>query len=430
MMLGRSGHRVRFATPMGRIARGDEMMLSGRGLDPWGFVPGLSHVVGLGRFFRADHRGRDAYAGMVRSSEFLHPDAWDAVDLGAVDGLLLPGGHRARGMRPYLESPDPLRGGGGRLWSGDAGRRGVPRGACLAARTIDPRTGHSVLHGRRTTALTWSLEQRAWQVARRHPLLGFRLLPDLPRTTGSAPGVHVRAAGGHPGIGPSGRLLRRRSIRRRRRGQAERTGSGQSTRRPSGVRCPGRKLSVGTVAGRCPYLCQDIRRDARRLSRSCTVSPVATKAMGQGPNQGRVTVPRAIGIGLVGCGSNGQIHCRRFGQAGRGRGDPCGHRRRPIAGCSACREPQLSLRAADRVTQRSGLPPGCRGRTDRRSHRYSSGGGAGRGVGGKGGHVREAFGSLVRSGSRVGAGRGRVGRGRDRSASTRVSTPCSAGCVR
>ena len=27
-------------------------------------------------------------------------------------------------------------------------------------------TGHSVLHGRRTTALTWSLERKAWGVAR------------------------------------------------------------------------------------------------------------------------------------------------------------------------------------------------------------------------------------------------------------------------
>jgi putative intracellular protease/amidase len=165
MMLGRSGHRVQFATPTGRVARGDDMMLSGRGLDPWGFVPGLSHVVGLGRFFRADRRGRDAYAGMMRSSEFLHPDTWDTVDLGAVDGLLLPGGHRARGMRPYLESPILFE------VVADAFGREMPvaavcHGVLLAARAIDPRTGRSVLHGRRTTALTWSLEQRAWRIAR------------------------------------------------------------------------------------------------------------------------------------------------------------------------------------------------------------------------------------------------------------------------
>jgi hypothetical protein len=36
----------------------------------------------------------------------------------------------------------------------------------LAARSIDPATGRSVLHGRRTTALTWALERRAAAVAR------------------------------------------------------------------------------------------------------------------------------------------------------------------------------------------------------------------------------------------------------------------------
>ena len=39
-------------------------------------------------------------------------------------------------------------------------------GVLLAARSIDPHHGRSVLHGRRTTALTWSLERRAWNVAR------------------------------------------------------------------------------------------------------------------------------------------------------------------------------------------------------------------------------------------------------------------------
>jgi hypothetical protein len=36
----------------------------------------------------------------------------------------------------------------------------------LAARTVDPATGRSVLHGRKTTALTWAFERRAWQLTR------------------------------------------------------------------------------------------------------------------------------------------------------------------------------------------------------------------------------------------------------------------------
>ncbi len=159
------GHRVQFATPDGRPARGDDLMVTGRGLDPWGLVPGLSRVVGVGRVLRADARGRAAYAALLRAPEFLHPVGWEEAGLDSLGGLLLPGGHRARGMRRYLES--------GTLQSMvvEAFSRRLPVGAIchgvvLAARSIDPATGRSVLYGRRTTALTWSLEQRAWRVAR------------------------------------------------------------------------------------------------------------------------------------------------------------------------------------------------------------------------------------------------------------------------
>jgi putative intracellular protease/amidase len=159
------GHEVRFATPTGRAARGDELMVTGRGLDPWGFIPGLSRVVGVGRALRADSLGRIAYAELVRSPAFQAPISWDDIDRDGVDGLLLPGGHRARGMRRYLESAvlhDVVV---------RSFRRGRPvaavcHGVLLAARSIDPETGRSVLYGRQTTALTWSLERRAWQVAR------------------------------------------------------------------------------------------------------------------------------------------------------------------------------------------------------------------------------------------------------------------------
>ncbi len=164
-VLGRSGHRVRFATPAGRPGRGDELMLTGRGLDPWGFVPGLSHLVGVGRVLRARPEATAAFGEMARSDEFLRPTPWEAVDLDAVDGVLLPGGHRARGMRQYLESPVL------QTMVVECFRRRIPtaavcHGVVLAARSIDPENGRSVLHGRRTTALTWSLERRAWRVAR------------------------------------------------------------------------------------------------------------------------------------------------------------------------------------------------------------------------------------------------------------------------
>jgi putative intracellular protease/amidase len=177
------GHRVLFATPTGRVGRGDDLMLTGRGLDPWGFLPGLSRLVVAGRAFRADARGRSAYAEMVRSPEFLHPMAWDDIDIEDADGLLLAGGHRARGMRPYLESTvlqDLIVNGFRRQMPVAA----VCHGVLLVARSVDPATGRSVLHGRRTTALTWSLEQKAWRVAR----LTRWWDPGYYRTYGDPPG--------------------------------------------------------------------------------------------------------------------------------------------------------------------------------------------------------------------------------------------------
>ena len=164
-VLTQAGHNVVFATPDGRMARGDEVMLTGEGLDPWGLAPGLRRAVLIGRFLRAGQDARDAYAQMEDAAEFRAPIRWDEIDLAAINGVLLPGGHRARGMRRYLESE---------LLQGtvvEAFGRGMPvaaicHGALLAARSTDPDTGRSVLYGRKTTSLTWSLERRAWQLAR------------------------------------------------------------------------------------------------------------------------------------------------------------------------------------------------------------------------------------------------------------------------
>jgi putative intracellular protease/amidase len=158
------GHEVRFATPNATPAQADEMMVTGQGLDPWGFIPGLSHLVGIGRVLRADARGRAAYAELLQSPAFSSPMAWAEID-GDFDGLVLPGGHRARGMRGYLES---------RVLQEvvvKAFRAGTPvaaicHGVLLAARSIDPTTGRTVLYGRKTTALTWTLEHRAAGLAR------------------------------------------------------------------------------------------------------------------------------------------------------------------------------------------------------------------------------------------------------------------------
>jgi putative intracellular protease/amidase len=156
-----TGHDVVFATPSGQQGEADDVMVTGRGLDPWGAVPGLRNVTAVGRVLRANAAARDAYGALLQDGAFRSPLHWAAARRSAYDALVLPGGHRARGMRAYLESPEV------RQMAVDSFRASKPVGAIchgvlVAARAVDPSTGHSVLHGRRTTALTWQLERRAW----------------------------------------------------------------------------------------------------------------------------------------------------------------------------------------------------------------------------------------------------------------------------
>jgi putative intracellular protease/amidase len=164
-VLTNNGHRVIFATESGMPGVADDIMVTGRGLDLWSQLPVFGAMSIIGRMLRANKDGRRAYEDMLRSTEFQHPVSWTQATLDGVDALLLPGGHRARGMRSYIDS-DTLQ----RLVV-DAFARGVIvaaicHGVLLAARSVDPATGRSVLYGHRTTALTWALERSAWQLTR------------------------------------------------------------------------------------------------------------------------------------------------------------------------------------------------------------------------------------------------------------------------
>ena len=163
-ILRAAGHEVTFATPDGRPAQADTLMLSGRGLDPWGWIPGLDRLRLVGLLLRANRDARRAHAAMQRDAAFRAPLRWDALDAMAFDGLLLPGGHRARGMREYLESPR-LQALVAACFAADKPVAAICHGVLLVARS-HAADGRSVLHGRRTTALTWALEQKAWTTAR------------------------------------------------------------------------------------------------------------------------------------------------------------------------------------------------------------------------------------------------------------------------
>ncbi len=165
LMLTEAGHCVEFATPDGRPGAADEIMLTGRGLDFWGFIPGLRNFTLLGKILGANRQARNAYHAMERSHEFKNPRLWQDIKMDDYDGLLLPGGHRARGMRRYLESAELQR-----IvldfFLKEKPVAAICHGVLLAARTIDPATGRSVLYGRRTTALTWALERSGMMAGR------------------------------------------------------------------------------------------------------------------------------------------------------------------------------------------------------------------------------------------------------------------------
>jgi putative intracellular protease/amidase len=98
---------------------------------------------------------------MLESAAFNAPVPYSSLRVDQYDGLVLPGGHWARGMRPYLEDAQ-LQRFVGDFFDADKPVGAICHGVVLAARSPSKRTGLSVLHGRKTTALTWRLENAAW----------------------------------------------------------------------------------------------------------------------------------------------------------------------------------------------------------------------------------------------------------------------------
>src|SRR6516162_5647122 len=164
-VLVNAGHDVVFATPDGRPAAADDMMLTGEGLDPWSRIPLLGRLPLIGLLMRANGEARKAYAAMFVDRQYGAPLRWDSVNASEFDGLVLPGGHRARGMREFLES-DMLQRLVASFFEPQKPVAAICHGVLLAARSISNRTGRSVLYGYRTTALTWAFERSAWKVAR------------------------------------------------------------------------------------------------------------------------------------------------------------------------------------------------------------------------------------------------------------------------
>lgn len=157
------GHEVVFATPDGRPGHADPIMVSGRGLDPWSELPVIGRLKLVGLLLRADRGARIAHAAMIADPAFRAPTRWADLRVEEFDALYLGGGHRARGMRPFLES-EVLQRLTAAFFAADKPVAAVCHGVVLVARSRRA-DGRSVLYGRRTTALTWKLERAASRIA-------------------------------------------------------------------------------------------------------------------------------------------------------------------------------------------------------------------------------------------------------------------------
>lgn len=162
-VLRAAGVEVVFATPDGQRGYADPVMVTGEGLDPWGFLPVFRSVKIIGLFLRAWRDARRAYAELERAPAFLAPMRYGDLRGYRFDGLLLPGGH-ARGMRVYLED-EGLQEIVAQWISAGKPTAAVCHGVLLAARSRGA-DGRSVLYGRKVTSLPWRFEHDAWNLTR------------------------------------------------------------------------------------------------------------------------------------------------------------------------------------------------------------------------------------------------------------------------
>ena len=151
-LMAARGFQIVFITPDGNKALPDQLMLDGRKLGIW--KPLL----------QARKDAVDAFVEMDKCPAFCFPTKYTEVDVADFDGLHLPGGHDKR-IRPYLES-EILQQLVVSFFSAKKPVAAICHGVVLAARSVNPETGKSVLYDYQTTALLKSQELTAYNLTR------------------------------------------------------------------------------------------------------------------------------------------------------------------------------------------------------------------------------------------------------------------------
>jgi putative intracellular protease/amidase len=100
------------------------------------------------------------YRELEQAPELLAPRRWADVEPTDYGALFLPGGH-APGMRQYLGNAE-LTKKVAAFWATGRPVAAICHGVLVLARTVDPATGRSVLHGKKTTCLPKYMERSAY----------------------------------------------------------------------------------------------------------------------------------------------------------------------------------------------------------------------------------------------------------------------------
>ncbi len=146
-----AGHTVVFATPEGKPSYADPRLVR-EGFGLWS------------PFLMTRPDALEKYREMESDHVFQHPISYDEVQPEKITAVLIPGGHE-KGVKTLLESTR-MQQVMTQLFERDIPVGAVCHGVVLLARSRSPVTGHSVLFGRKTTALTNFMELSAWWMTR------------------------------------------------------------------------------------------------------------------------------------------------------------------------------------------------------------------------------------------------------------------------
>ncbi len=146
------GFHIIFATPMGRKASGDKIMLTGEKL---GIFKSL---------LKARKDAVEAYSIMIESESFNSPIKYEEIIVDDFDSVYLPGGHD-KGVREYLES-EILQKVLPKFFRKRKIVGAICHGPVLLARSIDEESGKSVIYDYKTTSLLKVQELLAYNLTK------------------------------------------------------------------------------------------------------------------------------------------------------------------------------------------------------------------------------------------------------------------------